>query len=154
MFKKIRKLLGRLRSFLNSTRVEEKYYIENFKGGYTLVYSYFWIDSTDKQYLRRYDFVQSPPENHWYSWPTQHTLKEIKEACKDMGITPSLIMSDGRRILRADWEKEDEDVEVKIETNASVDITSDMWWATFTQGYAPPTPAVWINVSTDSTNTG
>ena len=80
-------------------------------------------------------------------------MKEIKEACKDMGITPSLIMSDGRRILRADWEKEDEDVEVKIETNGCVDITSDMWWAAFTQGYAPPTPASWWNNTATSINT-
>lgn len=152
MFKKIRKLLGRFRSFLHYTKCEEEYFIEVLEGQYTLVHKYFLYDCTNIEYLRRYTFIQAPSENYWYSWPTRHTMKEIKEACKDMGITPSLIMSDGRRILRADWEKEDEDVEVKIETSGHVDITTDMWWAAFTQGYAPPAPAVWWNNTTTSIN--
>lgn len=152
MFKKIRKLLDRFRSFLHFTKCEEEYFIEVFEGQYTLVHKYFLYDCTNIEYLRRYTFLESHPENHFYSWPTSHTMKEIKEACKDMGITPSLIMSDGRRILRTDWEKADEDVEVKIETSGHVDITTDMWWAAFTQGYAPPTPAAWTTVSTTLTN--
>ncbi len=61
-----------------------------------------------------------------------------------MGVTPDLIMSDGRRILSSEWSKK---------KSGEIDITSDMWWFAFTQGYAPPTPASWTTVSTASTNT-